>query len=109
MRDEVWGYLWLCPLWRGRLGCEKVVSLQLLVIVKISGGGGGWRWRDSDSVRSGELVSCVAPCEGWGSLYLLAMEGRSVCSSLRGVRCVGVGFLVLSAVEGCLCIAPNQW
>ena len=63
----------------------------------------------SDSVCSGELVSCVAPCEGWGSLVLLAVERRSVCSSLRGLRCVGVGFLVVSAVEGCFCIAPNEW
>ena len=63
----------------------------------------------SDSVRSGELVSCVAPCEGWGFLFLLAVERCSVCSSLRGVRCVGVCFLVLSAAEGCLCIAPNEW
>ena len=68
------GYLWLCPLWRGRLGCEKVVSLQLLVMVEIRGGGGWGGWRISDSVRSGELVSCVAPCEGWGSLFLLAVE-----------------------------------
>ncbi len=82
------GYLWLCPLWRGRLGCEKVVSLQLIVMVEIRVGGGGGRV--SDSVRSGELVSCVPPCEGWGFLFLLAVERRSVCSSLRGVRCVGV-------------------
>ena len=65
-----WGYLWLCPLWRGRLGCEKVVSLQLLVMFEIRGGG----WRVSDSVGSGELVSCVAPCVCWGSLFLLAVE-----------------------------------
>ena len=63
-------------------------------------GGGGWRV--SDSVGSGELISCVAPCVCWRSLFLLAVERRSVCSSLRGVRCVGVWFLVLSAVEGCL-------
>ena len=63
----------------------------------------------SDSVCSGELVSCVALCEGWGSLVLLAVERRSVCSSLIGVKCVGAGFLVVSAVEGCLCIAPNEW
>ena len=61
------GYLWLCLLWRCTLGCENV-SLQLLVMVEIRGGGG------SDSVRSGELVSCVAPCEGWVSLFLLAVE-----------------------------------
>ena len=29
----------------------------------------------SDSVRSGEHISCVAPFEGWGSLVLLAVEG----------------------------------
>ena len=28
----------------------------------------------SDSVRSGELVSGVASCEGWGFLFLLAVE-----------------------------------
>ena len=33
------GYLWLCPLWRGHLGCEKVDSLQLNVMVEIRGGG----------------------------------------------------------------------
>ena len=105
---RIGGYLWLCPLWRGRLGCEKVVSLQLLVMVEIRERG-RVEWRVSDSVCSGVVVSCVAPCEGWGSLFLLAVERRSVCSSLRGVRCVGLGFLVLSAVEGCVCIAPNQW
>ena len=73
------------------------------MIVEIRGG------RVSDSVCSGELVSCVAPCESWQSLVLLAVERPSVCSSLRGVRCVGVGFLVVSAVEGCFCIAPNEW
>ena len=72
-------YLWLFPLWIVCLYCEKVVSLQLLVMVEIRGVG-----RVSDSVRSGELVSCVAPCEGWGSLFLLAVERRSVFSSLRG-------------------------
>ena len=44
----------------------------------------------SDSVRSGELVSCVTPWEGLGFLFLLAVERRSVFSSLRGVSCVGV-------------------
>ena len=34
------GYLWLCSLWRGCLGCEKVVSLQLIVMVEIRVGGG---------------------------------------------------------------------
>ena len=63
----------------------------------------------SDSVRSGKLVSCEAPCDGWGSLFLLAVERQSVCSSLRGVRCVGAGFLVIFSVEGCLYIAPNEW
>ena len=33
------GYLWLCPLWRGRLGGEKVDSLQLNVMVEIRGVG----------------------------------------------------------------------
>ena len=64
------GYLWLCPLWRGHLGCEKIVSLQLIVIVENRGGG----IKVSDRVRSRELVSCVAPCEGWGFLFLLAVE-----------------------------------
>ena len=44
----------------------------------------------SYSVRSEELISCVTPCEDWGFLFLLAVERRSVCSSLRGVSCVGV-------------------
>ena len=48
--------------------------------------------RVSDSVRSGEFISCVALCEGRGSLVLLAVERRSVCRSLRGVNCVGRGF-----------------
>ena len=32
-----------------------------------------------------------------------------MCSSLRGVRYVGVGFLVLSAADGCLGISLNEW
>ena len=63
----------------------------------------------SDSVVNKEFVSCVAPCEGWGFLFLLAVERGSVCSSLSGVRCVGTGFLVMLSVEGCLCIVPNEW
>ena len=63
----------------------------------------------SDSVHSGEFVSWVAPCEGWGFLVLLAVERRTVCSTLRGVKCVGAGFQVVLAVEGSLCIAPNEW
>ena len=63
--------LWLCPLWRGHLGCEKIVSPQFIVIIEIRV---GWGRRVSDSIRSRELVSCVAPCEGWGFLFLLAVE-----------------------------------
>ena len=33
------GYLWLCPLWRGRLIFEKFVSLQLIVMIEIRGEG----------------------------------------------------------------------
>ena len=35
VRDEVWGVSLVVS--RGRLGCEKVVSLQLLVMVEIRG------------------------------------------------------------------------
>ena len=35
----------------------------------------------SDSVRSGELISCVVPSEGWGSLVLLAVRG-DLCVAL---------------------------
>ena len=65
-----------------------------------------WQWGGHLCVTPCELKGA---CEGWGFLFLLAVERCSVCSSLRGVRCVGVCFLVLSAAEGCLCIAPNEW
>ena len=50
------GYLWLCPLWRGRLGCEKVVSLQLIVMVEIRVGGGGEECLIVYAVESSFLV-----------------------------------------------------
>ena len=42
-------------------------------------------------------------------LVVLPVQRPSLSTSLTGVKCVCEGSLIVSALAGCLCIAPYKW